>query len=303
MNKNKKIAVVTGGAGFIGSHLARELLKHGYDVRVIDNLVAGKREHVPQGASLHVADVRDSAALPTLLEGAAVVFHLAALPRVEYSIQHPLETHEVNVTGTINVLVAAGKEARVVLASSAAVYGEIDAPLLSEDMPAVPVSPYGLHKYISERYLSLASHLYGRQAVSLRFFNVYGPGADPEGPYALVIGKFLKLHKEGKPLTIVGDGTHTRDYIHVRDIVAALIVAGENVMVGKGEVINIGTGRGTSVNKLATAFGGMKEHIPPRIEPSTSCADVSRAKELLGWEPSVSIEEGVAELKKEFHIQ
>ena len=144
--KNGKKVVVTGGAGFIGANLTRELLQRGYEVGVIDNLVAGRRENVPHGASLDVVDVRNSEALLPLLESAAVVFHLAALPRVEYSIQHPLETHEVNVTGTLNVLAAAGKDTRVVLASSAAVYGEIDAPLLSEDMPVAPVSPYGLHE-------------------------------------------------------------------------------------------------------------------------------------------------------------
>lgn len=302
MNKSKKIAVVTGGAGFIGSHLTKELLSRGYDVRVIDTLVAGKRENVPAGASLHVVDVQDAEALPALLADARVVYHLAALPRVEYSIQHPAETHGVNVTGTVNVLASVGKEARVVLASSAAVYGDTDAPLLSEDLPAAPVSPYGLHKYVSERYLALANVLYGTQTVSLRFFNVYGPGLDPEGPYALVVGKFLKLRKEGKSLTITGDGTQTRDFIHVRDIVVALIAAGESSAVGKGEVINIGTGHGTSVNELADAFGGAREYLPPRIEPKNSRADVARAKNLLDFSAETALAEGIAELKREWGI-
>lgn len=302
MIEKKKHAVVTGGAGFIGGHLVDALLQSGYTVSVIDSLIAGKRERVPQEVPLHVVDIRDAEALPPLIDGADVVFHLAALPRVEYSIQHPIETHEVNVTGTVNVLAAVGKGTRVVLASSAAVYGNADVSVLSEDLPASPVSPYGLHKYVSERYLALASELYGTETVSLRFFNVYGPRLDPEGPYALVVGKFLKLRKEGKPLTIIGDGNQTRDFIHTSDIISALVKAGESSMVGKGEVINIGTGHGTSVNELADAFGGEHEYLPPRIEPRASCADVTRAKELLGFTASVSLADGIAELKRERNI-
>lgn len=302
MNKQKKHAVVTGGAGFIGGHLIEALLQGGYTVSVIDSLIAGKREQVPAGVPLHVVDIRDAEALPPLLEGADVVFHLAALPRVEYSIQHPKETHDVNVTGTVNVLAAVGKGTRVVLASSAAVYGNTDVSVLSEDLPVSPVSPYGLHKYISERYLSLASGLYETETVSLRFFNVYGPRLDPEGPYALVVGRFLKLRKEGKSLTITGDGKQTRDFIHTEDIVNALIKAGESSRVGKGEILNIGTGHGTSVNQLADAFGGPREYIPARHEPKNSCADVSRAKELLDFTASVSLQEGINQLKKEWNI-
>lgn len=302
MSKEKKHAVVTGGAGFIGGHLVDALLQRGYTVSVIDSLVAGKREFVPEGVALHVVDVRDAETLPSLLAGADVVFHLAALPRVEYSMQHPRETHEVNVTGTVNVLAAVQKGARVVFASSAAVYGNIDAPKLSEDLSVSPVSPYGLHKYVSERYLSLASELYGTSTVSLRFFNVYGPRLDPEGPYALVVGKFLKLSKENKPLLITGDGTQTRDFIHTQDIVSALIKAGESTLVGKGEVINIGTGKGMSVNDLADVFGGPREYIPARQEPKNSCADVSRAKDLLDFTATVSLQDGIGQLKKEWNI-
>jgi UDP-glucose 4-epimerase len=302
MIEQKKHAVVTGGAGFIGGHLVDALLQSGYTVSVIDSLIAGKREQVPPDVPLHVVDIRDAEALPPLLAGADVVFHLAALPRVEYSIQHPRETHEVNVTGTVNVLAAVGKGTRVVLASSAAVYGNTDISVLSESLPVSPVSPYGLHKYVSERYLALASELYSTETVSLRFFNVYGPRLDPEGPYALVVGKFLKLRKEGKSLTITGDGKQTRDFIHTQDIVSALMKAGESPRVGKGEIINIGTGHGTSVNELADAFGGEREYLPPRIEPRTSCADVTRAKSLLGFTASVSLADGIAELKREWGI-
>lgn len=302
MSEQKKHAVVTGGAGFIGGHLVEALLQGGYAVSVIDSLMAGKREQVPAGVPLHIVDIRDAEALPPLLDGADVVFHLAALPRVEYSIQHPKETHDVNVTGTVNVLAAVQKGTRVVLASSAAIYGNTDVPVLSEDLPVSPVSPYGLHKYISERYLSLTSELYGTETVSLRFFNVYGPRLDPEGPYALVVGKFLKFRKEGMPLTITGDGTQTRDFIHTQDIVSALMKAGESSKVGRGEVINIGTGHGTSVNELADAFGGPREYIPARQEPKNSCADVTCAKELLGFTATVSLQDGIDQLKKEWNI-
>jgi UDP-glucose 4-epimerase len=297
-----KKAIVTGGAGFIGSHLVEALLSRGYQVSVIDSLIAGKKENIPTGVDLHTVDVRDLEAIKPLIAEADAVFHLAALPRVEYSIQNPVETHEVNVTGTVNVLASVRKGARVILASSAATYGNVDAPILSEDLAGAPVSPYGLHKYVSEKYLALAHLLYGTETVSLRFFNVYGPRLDPNGPYALVVGRFLKLRQEGKPLTITGDGTQTRDFVHVRDIVAGLIAAAESPKVGKGEVINLGTGRGTSVNELADAFGGEREYIASRIEPKNSCADVRRAKELLGFEASVPLREGIAEMKREAGI-
>ncbi|MFA5942766.1 MAG: NAD-dependent epimerase/dehydratase family protein [Candidatus Paceibacterota bacterium] len=302
MSERKKHAVVTGGAGFIGSHLVDALLKRGYAVSVIDSLVAGKRERVPSGVVLHVVDIRDAEALPSLIKDADIVFHLAALPSVEYSIQNSMETHNVNVTGTVNILASVENKTRVVFASSAAVYGDTDMPTVSENLPAVPVNPYGLHKYVSERYLALASSLYCASTVSLRFFNVYGPRFDLDGPYAAVIGRFLKLKKEGKPLTIVGDGEQTRDFIHVYDIVAALIKAGESSLVGKGEVINIGTGRGTSIDELADVFGGEREYLPPHKEIRSSCADVTQAKNLLNFTATVSLAAGIDELKKEFGL-
>lgn len=297
----KPIAIVTGGAGFIGYHLVRELLARGYAVRVVDSLVASKRERVPAEAEFFEVDVRDAKKLGPIFQGARAVFHLAALPRVQDSIDRPVETHEVNVTGTVNVLVAAKASGnpKVVLASSAAVYGNLEAPVLHEGLEPSPVSPYGLHKYVGERYLALFSAVYGLPTVSLRFFNVYGPGLDPEGPYALVVGRFLKLRKEGKPLTITGDGKQTRDFVHVSDIVRALIAAAESESVGKGEVMNAGTGRGASVNELATFFGGEHTYVPARLEPKNSCADIAKAKELLKWEPVVPLEKGIEELKKE----
>ena len=304
MKNNKKIAVVTGGAGFIGSHLVEELLKCGYEVRVVDSLVAGKRENVPDDAIFFKTDIRDSNSLIPIFSGVHTIFHLAALPRVEYTIQHSVESHEVNVTGTLNVLMVARDSgiSRVVLASSAAVYGDCEEVPLTEKSTPTPLSPYALHKYVCEQYMGLFYRLYGLGTVSLRFFNVYGPRLDPDGPYALVIGRFMKLLKEGKPLTIVGDGEQTRDFIHVRDIVNALITAAESKNVGNGEVINIGTGIETSVNELADLFGGEKTYISARAEPRASSADIKKAKKLLNWEPLISLADGIAELKKEFGL-
>ena len=299
-----KYALVSGGAGFIGLHLTEELLRRGYEVRVVDNLVAGKQEQVPDGAIFFKTDIRDRDTLIPIFSGAQTIFHLAALPRVEYTIQYPVESHEVNVTGTLNILTVARDVGvdRVVLASSAAVYGDNQECPLSEDSIATPLSPYGLHKYISEQYLALFSKIYGLGTVSLRFFNVYGPRLDPDGPYALVIGRFLKLLALGKPLTITGDGKQTRDFIHVRDIVNVLITTAESDKVGRGEVINVGTGHETSMNDLAKLFGGEVVYVPARIEPRVSFADIRKAGKLLNWEPTVSLQDGIAELKKEFGL-
>lgn len=297
---NKKITIVTGGAGFIGSNLVDALLTKGYEVRIIDNLVAGKRENVAKEAVFFETDIRDEKALIPIFAGAHLVFHLAALPRVQYAIEHPVETHDVNVTGTMQVLSAAQQAgvSRVVLASSAAVYGDCEVMPLREDFRPDPVSPYALHKFIGEEYLKLFSKIYSLSTVSLRFFNVYGPRLDPEGAYALVVGRFLKMRREGKPLTIVGDGQNTRDYVHVSDVVRALIAAATSDKVGKGEVINVGTGRATSVNELAEYFGGEKTYVPARLEPRASIADISKAKKLLGWEPHVVLKDGIVELLK-----
>jgi UDP-glucose 4-epimerase len=301
---NKK-AVVTGGAGFIGSHIVDALLEQGYEVHVVDTYVAGKREdRINPSATYHEVDVRDTTALVPIFEGAQYVFHEAALPRVEYSIQNPEETFAINAGGTVSVLEAARRAnvARVMLASSGSVYGDQEVFPYTEDMPAMPKSPYALQKYVSECALRLSAELYGVSTVSLRYFNVYGPRFDPHGPYGLVVGKFISLRAEGKPLLIAGDGTHTRDYVHVKDVARANVLAAESAHAGKGEVINIGTGIETSVLDIATLVGGPLEYVAPRIEPERACADISRAKELLDWEPTISFEEGVAELKQESEL-
>ena len=306
MSTQKPIAVVTGGAGFIGSNLSRALLEEGYEVRVVDNLSGGKQEKVPQGAVFHKLDVLHTDSLVPLLKGADIVFHEAALPRVPFSIEHPIESHQANVDGTLSVLVAAHRAGvrRVIFAASASAYGNQELLPIPETAPALPVNPYGLHKYIGERYMALFAALYGLETVSLRYFNVYGPGMDPEGPYALAVGKFFSQKMRGEPLSIVGDGTQTRDFTHVTDVVRANLLAAESQKVGKGEVINIGAGRNISVHELAEliAPGEQRLSLPPRIEAHDSRADITRARELLGWEPKMMIEEGVAELKKEFGL-
>jgi UDP-glucose 4-epimerase len=291
-------AVVTGGAGFIGSHLVDALVEKGFDVQVIDDLSGGKKENVNPKATLHIASICDYEAIAPIIKGADYVFHLAALPRVQYSIEHPRETSEINVTGTLNVLLAA-KEAgvqRVIYSASSSAYGDSDAMPLREDMPANPISPYALQKYIGELNCRLFSTIYGLSTVSLRYFNVYGSRQDPTGPYALVIGRFLLLKKEGKPLSITGDGTQTRDFTHVRDVARANLLAMESENVGKGEVINIGAGNNKSINEIAKYVGGPIEYVEKRIEPHDTLADISLAKKLLDWEPQVPFDEGIKEL-------
>lgn len=299
--KIKKKVVVVGGAGFIGSHIGDALVEHDFDVHIIDNLSAGKKEYVNPKATLHVLDIRNYNDIAPVIAGAHAVFHLAALPRVQYSIEHPLETNEVNATGMFNILVAAqrGNVGRVIYSASSSAYGNQKTMPLTEDMPANPLSPYGLQKYLGELYSKLMSNVYKLPTVSLRYFNVYGTRYDPEGPYALVIGKFIHQKKAGAPITITGDGTQTRDFTHVRDVVLANLLAMESSNVGKGEVINIGAGKNYSINDLAAMIGGPVEYVEARLEPHDTLADISRAKELLGWEPQVPLEEGVKELLAE----
>lgn len=305
MEQKSGKVVVTGGAGFIGSNLVRALIDRGYEVHIIDNLSGGKREKVHPDSVFHEKDIRNLADIAPIFEKAKFVFHLAALPRVQYSIENPGLTHEVNVTGTQNVLIGSeqAKVSRVIYSTSGSAYGGGEVMPLHEELPANPKSPYALQKYAGELYCRLWSEVYSHGTVSLRYFNVYGPGLDPEGAYALAIGKFLKQRKEGKMLTIWGDGTQTRDFTHVRDVVRANILAAESEKVGRGEVINIGAGRNFSVNQLAKLIGGEVEYLPPRLEPHDSRADNRKARELLGWEPEVTLEDGIAELKKIFGIE
>lgn len=301
--------LVTGGAGFIGTNLVKRLLADGHKVIVLDNFAAGRMEdRIQPGAEYYEGDIRNIEDIKDACSGGVDgIFHLAALPRVLFSIENPLETHDVNVNGTLNVLLAARdlKIRRVVFSTSSAAYGDQEVyPLKEDGVIKKPLSPYGFHKLIGEEYCRLFSLLYGLETVSLCYFNIYGPYFDPEGAYALVIGRFLKLRKEGKPLTVRGDGELYRDYTHVDDAVEANILAMTKDTVGKGEVINIGYGEPHSVNELVKLIGGEYEHVPLLPgEMKFTHADNTKAKELLGWEPSIKLEDGVKQLKKDWGIE
>lgn len=294
----KEKIVVTGGAGFIGSHLVERLVRDGFDIHVVDNLIAGKREHVPPGATLHIIDIREKEKLSPIFKDADTIFHLAALPSVPYSIEYPIETHEVNVLGTLNVLMAARDAGvrRIVFSSSSAAYGDQQELPIYEYAPCEPKSPYGLQKLESELYMRLASELYGVGTVSLRYFNLYGPRQNATGPYASVIAKFLDQSACGEELTVVGDGEQTRDFIHVEDVVEANIAAMKSLHVGSGEVINIGGGIRCSINQIAEMIGGEVLHVPQRTEIKDSLAAIDQARDLLGWMPRKKFEDGIKEL-------
>lgn len=295
----KTKAVVTGGAGFIGSNLVKELVKQGFDVHVIDNLVGGSREAMDPAATLHICDIRNLTEISSIFIDAAYVFHLAALPRVQFSIENPEETHSVNVTGTLNVLIAShkAKVKRVVYSASSSAYGDQKTMPLHEELPANPKSPYGLQKYTGELLCRVWSSVYGLPTISLRYFNVYGPGQSEKGAYALVIATFLKQKREGRALTITGDGEQTRDFTSVHDVVRANILAAEvDVAAARGDVFNIGAGKNQTVKTVAQLIGGAVEYIPERLEPKHTLADNSKAQKILGWKPLVAFEDGIAEL-------
>lgn len=296
---NKKV-VVTGGAGFIGSNLTNALVEKGFDVHVVDNLSSGKKGNLNPKATFHQVDICNLEELKPVFKEAAGVFHLAAIPRVPYSVEFPLETNDVNINGTLNVLVASRDAGvgRVVYSASSSAYGEQQTLPLSEAMMPDPLHPYGVQKYVGELYARVFADVYKLPTVSLRYFNVYGPDQDPNGPYAAAVAKFIELRKTDKPITIIGDGKQTRDFTHVRDVVRANILAMESDKVGGGEVINIGGGKNFSMLKVADMVGGPLEYLPARPEAKDSLADTTKAKELLGWEPQVKFEDGVAELKK-----
>lgn len=299
--------LVTGGAGFIGTNIIIQLLSDGHTVRSMDNYSAGKMDKRLQAVAEYMeGDIRNMDDCRKACTGVDGVFHLAAVPRVPYSVEHPWETNDNNLTGTLNLLEACKEKGvkRLVFSTSSSVYGSDEmGKKLTEDMPKRPKSPYALQKLAGQEYCRLYSELYGLETVSLCYFNIYGPYMDPNGAYALVIGKFLQQLKEDKPMTICGDGEYYRDYTHVKDVVRANILAMTRDTVGKGEMLNIGNDNPTSVNKLVEIIGGPSEHIDPRPgDPRYAHADFTRAKELLGWEPSIEIEDGVAEMKKEFGL-
>jgi UDP-N-acetylglucosamine/UDP-N-acetyl-alpha-D-glucosaminouronate 4-epimerase len=298
MNTPSRLVVVTGGAGFIGSHLVEALMQMGHRVRVIDNLASGSRLPSDSGIEVVQADITDSEAIAGVFAGVDCVFHLAALARVPLSIEKPLETHVVNVDGTINVLLAARRAGvrRFVFSGSSSVYGEQARLPLKEDMPPNPLSPYALQKLAGEQYTRMFHQLYGLQTLTLRYFNVFGPGMSVNGAYATAIGAFLTARASGKAIVIYGDGEQTRDFTHVRDVVRANLLA-MDTQIADGRAHNIGTGRSVSINWIAERIGGPVRRMEARTgEPRHTLADNSSAEKFLGWTPLITTEEGLQEL-------
>lgn len=282
-----KKVLVTGGAGFIGSNLVDKLIERGDKVVIIDNLSTGKKENINPQADFHELDILDLEKIKSLFTGIDYVFHLAAFARVQPSIEDPITANNINLNGTLNVLEAArqAKVKKLVYSASSSAYGNQCQMPLKENMPANPLSPYGLQKYVGELYCRLYSDIYNLPTVSLRYFNIYGPRQVLEGAYCLVMGIFVSQRLNNQPMTIANDGEQRRDFTHVWDAVNANILAAESNKVGKGEVINIGRGKNYSVNELAQMIGGPTKNIGTRIEPKITLADNSLAKKLLNWEP------------------
>ncbi len=295
--------VVTGGCGFIGTHLVDRLVRNGHQVTVLDDLSTGSLERLNPSTEPLYCSVTDADTLVAATDGADVVFHTAAWARIERSVADPVGTHAVNVTGTLNVLRAAQINGvrRVVNSSSSSVYGDQSTHLMREDMAPKPKSPYALQKLMGEQYAELFAGLFGMSIVSLRYFNVYGPGQPSDGQYALVIPRFLRMRQEGDPLTVYGDGEQTRSYTHVSDVVEAnLLAAAADLPVGQHIALNIGTGQETSVNDIAAAIGGPVQHIVPNprreFEEARKAADYSLARSLIRWEPRVTFADGIKDL-------
>ncbi len=291
--------LVTGGAGFIGSHLAERLLKDGHRVTVLDNFATGRREnlaHLSGSKNLNVvqADVADFALAKPLLEGMDWVFHLAGLADIVPSIKKPLDYHHSNVDGTASILEAsrlAGVK-RFIYTASSSCYGIPEVTPTPETARIKVEYPYALTKYIGEQFAMHWGKVYKLPVVSLRLFNVYGPRSRTTGAYGAVFGVFLAQKYHNKPFTVVGDGSQTRDFTFVSDVAAAFVKAAESDVAG--EIFNVGSGGCYSVDYLAGLLGGKKIYIPKRPgEPDCTWADISKIKRMLGWQPVVSFEEGV----------
>jgi len=307
---SRNTAIVTGGAGFIGSHLAEELLKRGYQVIVLDDLSTGKRENIEpiltQGNIQFIqGSVTDLPLLNELFQNVSYVFHLAAIPSVPRSIENPLASHNVNITGTLNVLLAAkdNKVKKVIYASSSSVYGDTPTLPKIEDMPPNPQSPYAVTKLAAEYYCQVFYEVFHLPTICLRYFNVYGPRQDPGSQYAAVIPRFIdRLFKDESPI-IFGDGEQTRDFTFVKDAAEANILAVESDATG---VFNIGTGRRVSINELAKLITRLMDRGSKPIyqEPRPgdvmhSLADISKAKQL-GYNPRYNLDEGLRETMRGF---
>lgn len=287
--------LVTGGAGFIGRHLVDALIESGNRVIVVDNL---SNSSYPTQKSIEFlqADVSDKLQKKAIIKAMSDcdgVFHMAALAKVQDSILNPEEYNKNNVDGTLNIL-NWSKEAgikRVVFSSSSSIYGDTKTLPTDEDEWPNPMSPYALQKLIGEQYCNIFNRCYGLETVCLRYFNVFGEGQTADGPYSSVISIFKEQKSKGTPLTIVGNGHQTRDFVYVGDVAKANILAMESKEPVVGESINIGSGKETSVNEIADLIGGDKTFIEKRLEPSISLADNIKAKRLLNWEPSTSVQD------------
>ena len=295
------LVLVTGGAGFIGSHLAWGLVERGDEVRILDDLSTGLQQNLTSlDSDFQKEDIRDQGAVDQAMQDVQTVFHLAALTSVPESVEVPQRCYEVNLIGSLNVLWAAHRAGvrRVVLASSCAVYGEIPPPM-REDAVAQPLSPYAASKLAMEEAARLFHETHGLETICLRFFNVYGPRQAPDSEYAAVIPKFIQVMMQGGRPVIFGDGSQTRDFVHVSDVVRAMLLAGEREdPVGK--VVNVGSGQSISILALAEA---LRMQFPGGAEPSFnsprqgdlahSAADMDRADQTLGYRPQVALEQGL----------
>ena len=302
--------IVTGGAGFIGSNLVDRLVNNGHDVSIIDNLSTGKEKNINPKAKFYRKDItqmrRDSDF--TMFEGVDVVFHTAALARVQPSIEDPISFNTVNVDGTLNLLKACVdyNVKRFVFSSSSSVYGDVEQFPTPETTSLNPMSPYALQKLIGEQYCKLFSELYGLETVCLRYFNVYGERQSLEGAYRLVMGIFAQQRLNNKPMTIRGDGEQRRDFTYVGDVVEANILASTNVEMYNDNIkcraFNIGNGDNRSVNQLADMIGGDKINVDSVIEPRQTLADNNKAHKILGWSPKTKIEDWVKIYKEELGL-
>ena len=292
-----RTVLITGGGGFIGGHLVDTVVEHN-DVRVLDDFSGGRRSQLPATVDVVEGDVRDPATCERALEGVDVVFHEAAVVSVERSVEAPVESHAVNVDATLSLLEGARRtDARVVFASSAAVYGAPETLPITETIPKRPSSPYGLEKLSADHYCRLYHDLYDTETVALRYFNVYGP-RQRKGPYSGVITTFIAQARSGGPITVEGTGEQTRDFVHVRDVVRANLLAATTDRVG--EAFNVGTGRSTSIIQLAER---VRETVDPSIDIEhvdarpgdiqDSLADVSKATEDLGYKSRVELADGI----------
>ena len=302
-----KKAIVTGGAGFIGSNLVDRLIDMGAEVHIIDDLSTGFEKNINPKATFHKLDISKLDPDVNLdgLENTDVVFHTAALARVQPSIETPIPFDNVNVSGTLRMLKLAHNLGvkRFVYSASSSCYGNNENFPTPETESTNPLSPYGLQKYIGEQYCKMFSEVYGLDTVSLRYFNVYGERTNLEGAYKLVIGIFADQMMKGNPLTITNDGEQRRDFTYVGDVVNANILAGTNTDDLKGESFNIGNGDNYSVNELADMFGGEKQYGDEVLEPYQTLADNSKAREILKWNPVGDLPTWVEKYKKQLNIK